>query len=478
MAKRYMKKNILLAALVLSALTLNQTYAAAKTTTVAKQATRAKTVATTQAAARQVVPFSMESPKVIPASVDLNLEKAVHMALVNNSSVKISAAELNAAKALKDQALGARWGDITLSHDIAQGGYYNPDVSYGQYGPHSTYGTQVTLSFPLYTGGQLEGAIEKARKNYLSYRYALEGSYQSAKLNATTGYYDVLQASNTVTLCKETVDRLADHLKNAQAQFDVGVVAKIDVLRSQVELASAQQSLTKAENAYDLAISNLDNVIGLPLSTKLNLNEGLEYKPYNNTMDNCLTYAMANRPAVHQAEAAVDMAKAAQKIANAGNLPTVGIGATQAWAGSGLRDNDWPGLKNDNWKVGVSVSMNIWDYGVTAAKVAEAKANVIKAQETYRQTTDGVQLSVRNYYLSLREAEKRISTSSVAVAQAEEDYKIAQIRYQAGVGTNTDVIDASVSLTNAKNNYIQALYDYNTSRAELEQAMGVPVLTD
>lgn len=476
MAKHYMKKRFFLTALVLSALTLNQAYAAPKTATASKSAQPAKIA--TKAVPVRTETVSLTAPKVIPSTVDLNLEKAVHMALVNNSSVKISAAELNAAKAQKDQALGARWGDITLSHDIAQGGYYNPNSAYGQYGPHSTYGTQITLSFPLYTGGQLEGAIEKARKNYLSYRYALEGSYQSAKLNATTGYYDVLQASNTVTLCKETVDRLADHLKNAQAQFDVGVVAKIDVLRSQVELASAQQSLTKAENAYDLAISNLDNVIGLPLSTKLNLNEGLEYKPYNNTMDNCLTYAMTNRPAVHQAEAAVDMAKAAQKIANAGNLPTVGIGATQAWAGSGLRDNSWPGLKNDNWQVGVSVSMNIWDYGVTAAKVAEAKANVVKAQETYRQTTDSVQLSVRNNYLSLREAEKRISTSSVAVAQAEEDYKIAQIRYQAGVGTNTDVIDASVSLTNAKNNYIQALYDYNTARAELEQAMGVPVLTD
>ena len=122
--------------------------------------------------------------------------------------------------------------------------------------------------------------------------------------------------------------------------------------------------------------------------------------------------------------------------------------------------------------------MNVWDYGVTAAKVAAAKANVVNAEETYRQTTDNVQLEVRTYYLSLREAEKRISTTSVAIAEAEEAYKIALVRYQAGVGTNTDVIDAQVSLTTAKNNYIQALYDYNTSHAKLEKAMGVPVLVD
>ncbi|MCH3914310.1 MAG: TolC family protein [Acidaminococcaceae bacterium] len=146
-------------------------------------------------------------------------------------------------------------------------------------------------------------------------------------------------------------------------------------------------------------------------------------------------------------------------------------------------ENDWakdkfPASDKDAWAVGVNVSWNFWDYGVTAAKVAEAKANVLNAQETYRQTSDSIRLSVRNSYLSLREAEKRIGTSSVSVAEAEEAYRIAVIRYQAGVGTNTDVIDASVYLTTAKNNYITALYDYNTSLAALKQGMGVPVITD
>ncbi|MDD3395805.1 MAG: TolC family protein, partial [Acidaminococcaceae bacterium] len=122
--------------------------------------------------------------------------------------------------------------------------------------------------------------------------------------------------------------------------------------------------------------------------------------------------------------------------------------------------------------------MNIFDSGVTASKVAAARADKVKAEETYRQTTDSVQLDVRNNYLSLREAEKRIATSQTAVSQAEEDYRISILRYQAGVGTNTDVMDAQVALTQAKNNYIQALYDYNTSGAQLDKAMGVPVIKE
>ena len=448
--KYHITKNAILGATILTALSLQTVFAAAnKTITIVRPAAPAA-----------------------PATVDLNLEKAVNMALNNNSGVKISQAELQAAKAQKDQAKGARWGSLSASH--YSGRYEKYKTSSNAINTvDNTFTNSVSLAVPVYTGGKLEANIDKAAKNLKSYQYGMEGSYETAEYNATKGYYDVLNASNTVQLSKETVDRLADHLKNTEAQFNVGVVAKVDVLTSQVNLADAQQTLTKAQNNYDYSVAYLNNVIGLPQSTKLNLSEGLEYKEYNNTLDNCITYAMANNPSVHQAELAVDMAKDAQKVANAGNIPQVNLAAENDWA-----KDKFPGDDKNNWSLGVNVSWNFWDWGVTAAKVAEAKANVINAQETYRQTSDSVRLSVRNNYLSLREAEKRIGTSSVSVSEAEEAYRIAVIRYQAGVGTNTDVIDASVYLTTAKNNYITALYDYNTSLAALKQGMGVPVIHD
>ena len=151
-------------------------------------------------------------------------------------------------------------------------------------------------------------------------------------------------------------------------------------------------------------------------------------------------------------------------------MPQVSASASNKWY-----SGDWPGDDNENWTAAVGVSLNVFDSGVTAAKVNAAEASLYKAEETYRQTKDSVQLDVRNNYLSLREAEKRIATSRVAVDSAEEDYRISQLRYQAGVGTNIDVMDAQVALTQAKNNYVQALYDYNTSSAALAKAMGVPV---
>ena len=100
------------------------------------------------------------------------------------------------------------------------------------------------------------------------------------------------------------------------------------------------------------------------------------------------------------------------------------------------------------------------------------------AEEAAAEVREQVQLEVQSAFLTLHAAEKNIQTTQLAIASAEEDFKIAQVRYAAGVGTNLDVMDASDKLTQAKNNYYTALYTYNTARASLSKAMGTPVSID
>jgi outer membrane protein TolC len=95
------------------------------------------------------------------------------------------------------------------------------------------------------------------------------------------------------------------------------------------------------------------------------------------------------------------------------------------------------------------------------------------AQEQLRQATDKITLEVCQAYLGLQEATERIANNKVAVNQAETDYQLAQERYENGVGTNLDVMDAELAMTQARINYIQAVYDGHISRAQLDRAMGV-----
>ncbi|WP_440442343.1 TolC family protein [Phascolarctobacterium succinatutens] len=405
-------------------------------------------------------------------TVALNLDDAMLRAFRTNPTVSIAQYELDSARASYNAARQSRGISISASHQTKRYGNDDAVEVNGNWtkGIGNKHSNGLTASLPIFTGGKLSGQIQKAKANFKYNEIGVQRTYNEMRSTVTSGYFDMLQADNMQKLSAESVTRLEDHLKNVQAQYDVGVVAKADVLRSQVELADAKQDLIKAENQYQLAEASLNRIVGLPMDTNLKLDNILVYTAYDRTMEDCLAYAAEHRPELEQAKQNVEAYKGALKVARSGHMPQVAASASQSWS-----DTNWPGDENGNWGVGVSVEMNVFDTGVTLSKIHGAEADLKNAEETYRDTVDSVNLDVRNNYLSLREAEKRIGNTKLAVEQADEDYRIAQLRYMSGVGTNTDVLDAQVALTKAKTNYTQALYDYNTSKTALETSIGVPM---
>ena len=408
--------------------------------------------------------------------VVLDLDSAIQMALRNNPKTFIADGELKSAEGNKKQAIGQFGPQVTFNHNSTRSHSYQPAsvggaLVYQEVSENFSNTARVTL--PVFTAGKRQGTISASRRNYEIAELEIGRTNQEVKLDATTAYFDVLQTRNLVKLNQESVTRLEEHLKNVQAQFSVGIVAKVDVLRSEVELADAQQELIKAENNYDIAIATLNNVVGLPLDTELVVNEELTHEEYIKTIEDCIDFSNKHRPEILQAEKAIRAAKSSVLAARSGYYPNVSVSAAYQWD-----KDDFPGDQKSNWSVGATLNFNVFDSQVTRGAVDTAQGNLLQREASYKQTKDNVFLAVRSNYLSLREAEKRIQTSSVTVEKAQEDYMIAQVRYQAGVGTNTDVLDAQVALTKAQVNYVQALYDYNTSWANLENAMGVPVFPE
>jgi outer membrane protein TolC len=140
---------------------------------------------------------------------------------------------------------------VTLSHKT---GRYGQDASASVGGitmysraVGNSYSNTASVSVPIYTAGELEGTVAKAKANYEAYVLGEHKSYMDLKKTTTDAYYTLLECVNTVKVAQESVNTLADHLKNVKAQFDVGVVAKVDVLRSEVELSNARQTLIKAQ---------------------------------------------------------------------------------------------------------------------------------------------------------------------------------------------------------------------------------------
>ncbi len=420
---------------------------------------------------------------VFAAPVELTLDQTIAMALKSNPTIKISAADLEKANWDVRSAQASKGPSVTLSHGFSRFKTADSSTYVFEYAdprnkkqipiPASLttrYANSVDMTLPLYTGGKLEGTIEKAQLAVKVADHGVNNSRQQVQLDATTGYYDILKTTNIVILSGESLDRLNAHLKNVEAQYNAGTVAKSDVLRSEVEKAKAEQSLITAKNAYELAVSSLNNIIGLPLDTELTVKDELKYQKFDKTLEQCIATGLNQRPDLAQAKLNVDIAKTSISVAESGNRLSVAATASEKW-----NDSDFPGTKNNTWTIGINASYNLFDSGLTTAKVKNARADLVKSSEQLRQAGDNAQLQIRQAYLNMIEAEKRIDTSKVAVVKAEEDYKIAQVRYSAGVGTNLDVIDSQVALTSAKTDYVQAMYDYNTSRAKLDKAMGITV---
>jgi len=238
-----------------------------------------------------------------------------------------------------------------------------------------------------------------------------------------------------------------------------------------VSIANYKQNLVNAEKSVDVAKSTLASMVGLPQDTDVKPLDYFSYEPYDKELPECEEYALAHRPDGLAADYDIMAAKAQKEAAKSGWRPRVtGVG-TRSIAGNAPFGSE----RNSNWQAGVSVSWNIFDSGVTSENVRQADAMVNQYEALARKSRKKIRLETRTAWLSMKAAEQNIKETALAVEQAEDSYKISQVRYEEGVDIIISVTNAQEKLTQARSNYMTALYQYNLSRANLEKAMGVPV---
>lgn len=404
--------------------------------------------------------------------VDIDLDETIQRALANNRAIKRSIASRESAYWALRQA--RRQMGPTLSWDTVAN--YARGKAYDNYNDfnHRIFTNTASVSMPLYAGNRYKEGRVQARYGLNTADLTLENSLQTVRLTATNYYFNILRCRNEIEVYEDNVRTLQEHLNNVNAQFRAGTVAKADVLASEVRLANARQTLVTAQNEYDIAVATLSNFLLLPADTLLRTQDQLTYQKYDLNLANCTAFALENRPDVAAAEYAIKQAESGVRSAKAGYRPSVNAAVSKNLSGK----NPFADTYSEGWTAGVTASWNIFDNGVTAAQVKSAQAALNQTQESAAELREAVQLEVQSAYLTLNAAEKNIATTRLAIASAEEDYKIAVVRYQAGVGTNLDVMDASDKLTQARNNYYTALYTYNTAKASLDKAMGIPVSID
>ena len=429
----------------------------------------------------------------------LNIDEAIQLALENNRLIEQreedrDAARWNLSAIRRSSGLKLSWSSNSnriggrYYHRLRASRYeiygmspeerdYNGISDISSIAPlyQSENSNNLSLSMPLYTGGRLEGQRKSARYGLNSADLNLEDAKQQVKWQTAQAYYRALQYRDNINVQQEAINLLNEHLRTVQIQFEVGTVAMADVLATNVQLANSQQSLNTAQGNYENALAELNNIIGLPADTDIVLNSEQDYSTYTTSEADCLKYALEHRPDGISAVYAVKQAEASVSATKSGFRPSVSAVVQGYMSGEGAFKADHT---REQWAAGINLSWDIFDNKVTSAQVQQAKAQQRKAESQARQQLEQIRLEIREAYTNLKIAEKNIAVTFGAVKQAEEQYLIAKVRYEEGVDTNLTVMDAQEKLTEARTNYTTALYNFNTSKAQLEKAMGVPIDID
>lgn len=416
--------------------------------------------------------FSTICGTVSAEKMDITLDEGVRLALERNYSIEESAADLdNAYWSLRE---ARRNSGPTISWSASAnklGGKAYDAVDYNK-----EFSNKLSVSMPVYSGGKTENNIKSAELGLSAAELTLERTKQSIRDTVAQDYYNILRYRSQIGVYQESVDNLKAHLEHVKIQVQAGTVAPKDILSSEVSLAEEKQNLVTAYNDYHVAVATFNNDVGLPTDMETNAREELGYEYYALSLEDCESYALLHRPDLLEKEYALRKSKADLEATKSGYRPTVDASVSRSIGGDKPFGTNID--EDDSWMAGLTANWNIFDNNITTAQVNQKKAAVRRAEAELKDTLGDVKLEVREAYLNLRAAEENIMTMKEALGKAEEDLRIEMVRYSAGVGTNLEVMDAQKNLVSAKGDYVSALYSYNTSRASLDKAMGIPVDLD
>jgi outer membrane protein len=321
----------------------------------------------------------------------------------------------------------------------------------------------VSLSQVLFDFGKTFASTDAARRLAEQAQENVELQRQLITLAVKESFININFARRLIRVQEQALERADLNLRSARGFFEVGTRPKSDVARAEVDVANARLDLIRARNAEQVARVGLNTAMGIAADAPTDVQDNLVYEETTVNRGQLLGEALAQRPEYKQARLRVSEAEARMRRAFRDFFPDVTANAFYGGTRTDL---------NEIWEVGVALSWTIFDGGNRIARFRETKASVESAQATVRSTELDIGREVEQAQLIVNEGRERIAAAQVAVASAQENFRLAQGRFDAGVGTILELTDAQLFLTQAQNTEAQALADYRIAVARLERAVG------
>jgi outer membrane protein TolC len=327
--------------------------------------------------------------------------------------------------------------------------------------------TGLVATQTLYDFGRTSNTVKFNRENVASSQENVSITRLTVILNVDQAFYGVLLNKRLIKVAEDTVKQTQHHLEQARGFYQAGTQPKIYVTNAEVAFANAQLALIQARNNYQVAQVTLNTAMGLREDLQYEIEDSLDYRPRQITLQEILNTAYVKRPELLQFKALQRGQEAAIKVAKAGYYPILSGNASYLLRSTGFDDPFY-------WDMFLGASLNfpLFSGFSTPAQIDQGKANLRNLQAQEENTKLSIRLEGEQAYLSLKVADEQIRVTEKTVVQAQENYDLASGRYQVGVGSPLEITDAEVSLATARANHIQALFNYKVAEARIEKAMG------
>lgn len=409
----------------------------------------------------------------LQASVDvtkiIEIDECIKLALENHPAIKSAMSSADIYKSKIAQAWSAYFPTFSAGvsyskNDVQNTMYVLPVTKYELY-----YAPTISANMLLFDFGKTKAIADVAKRTYESAESLKQNTINNVIFNVKQAYYSVLFAQQQVDVYQATVDDFTLHQKQAQAYYDIGVKAKIDVLTADYNLGKAKLNLIRAKNTLKIAYVQLNNAMGLPDYTDYDVVDNLKLQEYGIGIDEAVETAFETSPQLIAAKKKADASGVLVRASLRAFAPNIS-GVAGYTRGGNRIDFD------SGYQLGAQINYSNVNLLLLKKQVDEAKATHKKDLADYETEKQNIYFSVKEAHINMTNAHESIVVAKLAMEQAKEQYDQASGRYKVGLGDAIELKDAETSYRNAQLDYYNNLLNYHVSAANLERLMGAPIV--
>ena len=429
----------------------------------------------------------------IEQTESITLQQAIDLARRNSQVLQIADLQLQQSRSIVREQQAALYPDLNLqmgaNRSVSAGGELgvraqqrrldtlptrpantpNPQ-NFGNNSLNST----LELSYDIDLFGRRNANIRAAQEQLRIRELDVERQAEQLRFDTAEGYYNLQNSDGQVAIRQASVRNAQQSLRDAEALERAGVGTRFAVLQAQSNVANEQQQLSVARRDQRVAQRRLAEILNISQSANLTAADPVEQAgSWRLSLEESIVQAFKNRPELEQQLVQRDVSKQQRRSIQAGRLPQLSVAAAYNVLG---QDPDDPNpFAARGWADGYSIRANltwsIFDGGAARARVKQRDADIAIAETRFDQLRNQVRREVEQAYFGLESSFENIETSEAGVLQSREALRLARLRFQAGVGTQTDVIQAETDLTRAERNRLSAIITYNLGLSSLQRAV-------